>query len=97
MKESCAQAPGVARLWGLPIKIGDRGRNADVRAKAAKEAEFLIFGLEQRPLLTGFSKSQISRLCANLSSETDLQKLSLELRRFSSRSRLAISQCASLE
>ena len=25
MKESCAQAPGVARLWGLPIKIGDRG------------------------------------------------------------------------
>jgi hypothetical protein len=62
--------------------------------KAAKDAELLIFGLEQRPLLSGFSKPRISRLCANLSSETDLQNLSLELRRFSSSNRLALFHSA---
>jgi len=65
--------------------------------KAPEVGVFIIFGLEQSPLLWGFPESQISRLCANLSSETDLQKENDALRQLSSPCRLAISQCASLE
>ena len=68
--------------------------NADVRLKAPNVGVFINFGHVKSPVLRGFSESQISRLCANLSSETDLQNLSLELRRFSLSKRLALFHSA---
>ena len=51
---------------------------------------FIKICLFKSPLFRGFSESRISRLCAKLSSETDLHNISLELRRLSSPRRLAL-------
>jgi hypothetical protein len=58
---------------------------------------FIKIGLFKSPLLRGFPESQISRLCANLSSETDLQKENDTLRQLSSSKRLALFRFAPLE
>ena len=74
--------PFLAVLRHGLLKQALGGRNADVRLKAPEFGVFIKIGLVKSPVLRGFSKSRISRLCANLSSKTDLQKLSLELRNF---------------
>lgn len=84
-------------FYGQHNKIGGRGSSAAFRLKAPKGGVFINFGLEQSPVLRGFSKTQISRLCAKLSSGFDLHYFSLELRHFSSPNRIALFRYAPSE